>query len=329
MARQVYVGEKTLRWVLLAVCIFLLPLFVRATGYTARDTKTTFAMTDATSTPFENAPSPTPENGSAFTDTTQSPLEASTAGPSPTQTQSSWSYNTSKIQVEITRHEQDNFVYFVADIQLTSPRQFSYAFSNEKYGAHDEHLSDIAKRHTPLLAINGDYYNFHNNGIIIRDGVLYRKNNSTRHLLIVDQNGDFRVMMDRSEKQSVVAERLMQENVLHTFEFGPVLVEGGEAVPLDSTILRVGKGYNEPRTAIGQLGPLHYLVIVVDGRSDGYSEGCDLPTLQQLFLDNGVVTAFNLDGGGSTTLWFNGEIINKPAAGDERKISDIVMFMRE
>lgn len=66
----------------------------------------------------------------------------------------------------------------------------------------------------------------------------------------------------------------------------------------------------------------------MDGRSEGYSEGCDLPTLQQLFLDHGAQIAFNLDGGGSTTLWFNGKVINHPASGEERKVSDIVMFMR-
>lgn len=243
--------------------------------------------------------------------------------------QGAWTYENSAIAVNIAQHEQGKFVYFVADIQLTDPGQFSYAFSHEKYGARTEALSDMAERHDPVVAINGDYYSFHNNGIIIRGGEAFRRENSKRHLLIVEENGDLTVMTDRSEKQGVVANRLLERNVLHTFEFGPVLVENGEAVHLDSAILRVGEGYLEPRTAIGQLGPLHYLIIVVDGRSDGYSEGCDLPTLQQLFVDRGVTTAFNLDGGGSTTLWFNGEIINKPASGDERKVSDIVMFMAE
>lgn len=262
-------------------------------------------------------PDPTP----ALPEITQAPASPEEEGV--------WTYETDAMQVRIERKEQDDFVYFAADIQLTSPAQFSYAFANEKYGSATEALSDIAARHSPLLAINGDYYNFHTNGIIIRGGELFRKNKSARHLLIVDSQGDLSVMTDRSEKQGLVANRLVEEGALHTFEFGPVLVEEGEAVKLNSAILRVGEGYLEPRTAIGQYGPLHYLVLVVDGRSDGYSAGCDLPTLQQLFLDHGVTTAFNLDGGGSTTLWFDGEVINHPASGDERKVSDIIMFMRE
>lgn len=239
-----------------------------------------------------------------------------------------WNYETSTITVHIGRHQQDNFVYYAADIQLTDPSQFSYAFANERFDAGTEALSDIAERNNPLLAINGDYCGFHNNGVIIRGGELFRKQNSARQMLIVDKNGDLSVLVDRSEKQGVVADRLMEEGVLHTFEFGPTLVENGQAVEMDSAIVRVEDGYLEPRTAIGQLGPLHYLVIVVDGRSEGYSEGCDLPTLQQLFLDHGAQIAFNLDGGGSTTLWFNGKVINHPASGEERKVSDIVMFMR-
>lgn len=249
--------------------------------------------------------------------------------PEPTQAPGTWAYEDDSITVQIERKQQDKFVYFAVDIQLTDPSQFTYAFSNERYGARTEALSDIAERHSPLVAINGDYYSFHDNGIIIRGGEVFRKNKSTRHLLVVEANGDLTVVTDRSGKQSVVATELLERGVLHTFEFGPELVRDSEAVKLNSSILRVGAGYLEPRTAIGQLGPLHYLLIVVDGRSDGYSEGCDLPTLQQLFLDHGVETAFNLDGGGSTTLWFDGEVINQPASGDERKVSDIVMFMRK
>lgn len=255
---------------------------------------------------------------------------ADSPAPQPTQTQAPdgvWAYENSRVSVHITRNVQGGFTYYAADIKLTDPSQFSYAFSHEKYGASEEALSDIAARHDPLVAINGDYYSFHNNGIILRGGKVFRKNKSSRHLLIVENNGDLRVMTDRSEKQGVVAARLENEGVLHTFEFGPVLVENGEAVKLNSAIVRVGDGYLEPRTAIGQLGPLHYLILVVDGRSQS-SEGCDLPTLQRLFLEHGVSVAFNLDGGGSTTLWFDGRVINNPASGDERKVSDIVMFMR-
>lgn len=350
-------GKNLLQRIGLLLLLLALPIFVRATSQVPEDTAwqpvdTRAQFQYATLPPDPNAaavvpqtePEATPEpmatpapagGGIIFTDNTGTtePVAEIVEQPAPpvepTQPPGVWTYESDTIQVTIERHTQGKFVYFAADIRITDPHQFWYAFSNEKYGARTEALSDIAERHNPLLAINGDYYGFHNNGIIIRGGEAYRRSKSARHLMAVEANGDLTVLTDRSEKQGVVANQMLERGVLHTFEFGPVLVNNGQAVKLNSAILRVGEGYLEPRTAIGQYGPLHYLVLVVDGRSEGYSEGCDLPTLQQLFVDYGVQTAFNLDGGGSTTLWFNGEVINHPASGDERKVSDIIMFMRE
>ena len=87
-----------------------------------------------------------------------------------------------------------------------------------------------------------------------------------------------------------------------------------------------GRDRLEPRTAIGQIGPLHYIIIVVDGRQEGYSEGISLQNLQQLFVAYGAGTAMNLDGGGSTELWFQGQILNRPSGGKERRVSDIICF---
>ncbi|HIT69784.1 MAG TPA: phosphodiester glycosidase family protein [Candidatus Aphodomonas merdavium] len=347
-------GKKNKRdaraWLFLCALVLLFPLLLTATTTNPmrlpmEAESTIIPQATANEIAITATPAPSLDTGSAasgdtfsdvFVDVTEGAQPLSTAPPStpaPAVTLANpdhMEYTNSSISITIDRCHQDDFVYFAADIRLTDITQFSYAFANEKFGSSTEALSDIAERHNPLLAINGDFCGFHQNGIIIRGGELFRKQNSARALLIVDRDGSFRVLTDRSEKQGLVANRLMEEGVWHTFEFGPVLVENGEAIPLHSSILRVDEGYLEPRTAIGQFtdDPLHYLVIVVDGRREGYSEGCDLPTLQQLFLDYGVETAFNLDGGGSTTLYFNGEIINKPAAGEERRVSDIIMFMR-
>ena len=74
------------------------------------------------------------------------------------------------------------------------------------------------------------------------------------------------------------------------------------------------------------ISPLHYVIVVLDGRKNGYSEGFFQQTLQQLFVNLGVQTAFNLDGGGSSEVWFQGEILNRPAGGHERKLSDCIWF---
>ena len=80
-----------------------------------------------------------------------------------------------------------------------------------------------------------------------------------------------------------------------------------------------------PRTAIGQLGPLHYLFCTVDGRSE-ISNGMDVAELAAILADKGCISAYNLDGGGSATMVFRDEIYNAPSSGNQRYIADIVFI---
>ena len=90
----------------------------------------------------------------------------------------------------------------------------------------------------------------------------------------------------------------------------------------------VGKAMaSNPRTAIGQISELHYVFVVSDGRTD-QSEGLSLYELAMFLQSLGVKTAYNLDGGGSSTMVLMGEVINNPTTGGsrtkERSVSDIV-----
>ena len=240
------------------------------------------------------------------------------------------SYQTDKLSVSIEQKKKDGITYFVCDVQATDVSQFRTAFAGDdfKSGIY-EAVSDIASRHSPVIAINADFCRYHREGVIIRNGeVLRRQNIKKHHLLVVDEKGNLSAQTDRSGKQGLVANKLEQQNTWQTFEFGPVLVKDGQPVDLPKSFyVATADGYYEPRTAIGQKGPLHYVLIVVDGRRTGYSTGASIPQLQELFLDEGVEFAFNLDGGGSTTLYFLGEVVNMPSGGKERSVSDVIMFM--
>ncbi len=236
-----------------------------------------------------------------------------------------YSYQDDNLSVAINRIEEDSSVCFVADVQLRDASGFHTAAAAGDFEA----LSSMAGRAGAVLAINADDYGTHHYGVIIRDGKLIRANDTTRHMLALLPDGSFGTVSDRTlEQPSALADRLAAENVLHTFEFGPILVENGEAVsfPRAFDVISTRESRREPRTAIGMVSPLHYLIIVADGRQPGYSEGLSLQTLQKLFVRYGVQTAINLDGGGSTEMWFQGEILNSPAGGHERKLSDIIWF---
>ena len=254
---------------------------------------------------------------------TPAPTPEPTPEPGPTP---HYSYITEDIRIEIQQYRLKNTTYYAAEIWLTDVSQLQSAFSSDRFDSATEPVKDIADRNDAVLAINGDFATFNNGGIILRNGELYRANKSTRQLLVIDQNGDFIPYVTPPEDPQSAAEMFLSQGVWQSLVFGPVLVENGEAVPLPESFFISTGAAIEPRTAIGQIGPLHYLWIVVDGRQENYSNGMSLTRLQELFLEHGVQTAFNLDGGGSTTLYFQGNVINRPANGGQRHVPDILFI---
>lgn len=220
--------------------------------------------------------------------------------------------------------------FFVAHIYTERPDQLQTAFAGEKYSSSSaEATSAIAERHGAVFAINGDYYNYKDkNGLVIRNGVLYRAENSTRDQLLVEADGTF-TALPRGTYEAADGEAIFGRGVTQSFTFGPLLVDDGEAVELPAKyIISTKDTIREPRTAIGQVDENHYVVIVADGRRSGWSDkGMTLQELQQVFVEEGCRVAYNLDGGGSATMILNGELVNKTSGSRERDVSDIIYFI--
>jgi len=133
------------------------------------------------------------------------------------------------------------------------------------------------------------------------------------------------------DEKTTTGEELLAAGVWNTLSFGPGLVQNGQIIPgidqgeIDNNFgIRSIQG-NNPRTGIGMIDADHYVFVVVDGRSSGYSAGVTMTGFAQIFKDLGAKVAYNLDGGGSSTMYFNGALVNKPLGkGDERAISDIL-----
>ena len=82
----------------------------------------------------------------------------------------------------------------------------------------------------------------------------------------------------------------------------------------------------EPRCCIGQVGPLEYILVVVDGRGAADSEGCKVEVMAQFMLDQGCTQAYTLDGGNSALMYFGGANYSRKKVENERDISDIIYF---
>ena len=228
-------------------------------------------------------------------------------------------------------YKKHDLRFFVAHIDVSDPAQLQTAFANEQYNkTFVEATSDIAARHDAVLAVNGDYYNYKDDtGLIIRNGVLYRDKKGSRDYLLVMQDGSFKTIY-KSNYEPGHGEDYLAQGVMQSFFFGPILVDNGEAVEIyEKYMISTSDETREPRTAIGWAGGNHYIFIVADGRRDGWSEkGITLQELQQVFVEEGALVAYNLDGGGSATLVFEGERLNQASGSRERPVSDIVYIAR-
>ena len=221
-----------------------------------------------------------------------------------------------------TYYENDTSIY-VADIQVSSPELLKAALSRNSYGKNvTAETSDTASSVHALLAINGDNYGSREKGYVIRNGVLYRdKASRGQEDLVIYSDGSF----DLINETDVSAQELLQNGAVQVFSFGPGLIEDGAVIVDTDDEVDRAKASN-PRTAIGILGENHYVFVVSDGRSSE-SEGLTLHELACFMQGLGVQCAYNLDGGGSSTMVFRDEVINNPTSGHrsgERAVTDIV-----
>jgi exopolysaccharide biosynthesis protein/putative flippase GtrA len=235
-----------------------------------------------------------------------------------------YSYQDANIQITIETIREYNTDIYIADVVVSDVAYLKTALANNTYGRNiKETTSDMADEHNAILAINGDYYGFRNEGFVIRNGVLYRTTtrSGTSEALVVNSDGSFEII----DESSSDAQALYDEGALQVFTFGPGLIENGEISVTDNSEVSQSMRSN-PRTAIGMIDKLHYIFIVSDGRTS-QSAGLSLLELAKVMQAYGCTVAYNLDGGGSSTMVFNGKVINNPTDGHsfgERKVSDII-----
>ena len=233
-------------------------------------------------------------------------------------------YDQDGTHIELTEYRISDTTVYVADVTLASPDALAAVLAQNAYGRNvTETPSAMAQRSGAVLAVNGDYYGARQRGYVVRNGVLYRDTVSPgQEDLMIDQNGDFHII----QEEEITAQALMEAGAAQVYSFGPALITEGQ-ISVDPGD-EVGRAMaSNPRTALAQVGPLHYLFVVADGRSTA-SAGLDLYDLAQFLRGLGAQTAYNLDGGGSSAMIFQGQLVNNPTTNgnrtSERSVSDIV-----
>ena len=240
-------------------------------------------------------------------------------------TEAESSYKSDGIQILLSEYREYDSAIYVADIQLSDPDALKTAFARNSYGRNvTAATSDTAEAVGAVLAVNGDNYGSRQKGYVIRNGVLYRDTAAKdQEDLAIYADGRFEII----NESEITAQELLENGAVQVFSFGPGLIEDGTiTVDLEDEVDRARA--SNPRTAIGIIEEGHYVLVVSDGRTDE-SEGLTLYELAEFMKELGVQTAYNLDGGGSSTMVFQGTVVNETTNGrndGERAVTDIIYF---
>lgn len=248
------------------------------------------------------------------------PAEQATTAPISTDTE----YHDDQIDIVLTTMRVENTTVYVADVQIADISLLKTALAGNTYARNlTETTSVQAANAGAILAINGDYYGAQERGYVLRNGMLYRASaQSGTDALVIGADGNFRII----NESETSADTLVREGAWQVLTFGPALINGGQVTVSSSD--EVGRAMtSNPRTAIGQISEGHYLLVVSDGRTKE-SVGLSLRQLAELMQSLGAQIAYNLDDGGSSTMVFQGRVVNNPTTNGrsirERSVSDIV-----
>lgn len=234
------------------------------------------------------------------------------------------SYQDENISINISEYQKYDTTIYVADIKVTDISYLKTAFAKDSYGKNvTEKTSTIAENNNAILAINGDYYGVREKGYVLKNGVIYRDvSSSDQEDLVIYNDGTFEIITEKETNLN----NLLENGAFNLLSFGPSLLINNKIQVSEND--EVGKAMaSNPRTAIGIINDLHYVFVVSDGRTSE-SEGLSLYQLAEFMKELEVDIAYNLDGGGSSTMYFNGEVVNNPTTNGkkikERSVSDIV-----
>ncbi len=237
------------------------------------------------------------------------------------------SYKDEHISITLSTIRRYDSNIHVAEVILDSPTYLKTALAKDEFGQNiKEKTSEQAKRVGAILAINGDFYGANKEGYVIRNGTLYRDSIRSSRF------EDLAILYDGSlfpfyEKDYTPRDLLHKYGAMQVLGFGPTLLKDGQlVVDTDTEVNIYHDKLGNPRTIIGIVEPGHYFFVVADGRTKE-SFGPTLYHMALVMQELGCDIAYNLDGGGSATLYFNGRVVNYPSTDGtykERSVSDIV-----
>ena len=220
----------------------------------------------------------------------------------------------------------DNRVCTFAEVKTADGSQVRRMIANNSYGSDVQlYPTDMAASANAVIAISGDFYTFRQLGITVYQRQLYRFAPKSVDTCFFTSTGDMLFSRAGEISSQDEAQQFITDNdVTFAVAFGPVMVEDGQAVECSSyPIGEVNRTYS--RTVIGMRDTRHYILMTVN-YEDNHSVAATLNDATSFILTKGVVKAYALDGGQTSTMVMNGHTVNRPDYGNQRTMSDIIYF---
>ncbi|MGI6533033.1 MAG: phosphodiester glycosidase family protein [Peptococcia bacterium] len=237
-------------------------------------------------------------------------------------------HKSKRVEIKVFKLEELGYRGFIAKVKLFDPKAFKVVLAKDTIGAKETTLEAV-QRKKAILGINGGgFYTEVKDGEpqgifignVVIDGKLVSPFNAyPGNLHFVGTNRSGRVIGGIFNKE----EELMAQKPWQGVSFIPILIKGGVKQPIPEEWEKT----NQPRTIIGEYANGDLIMIVVDGRQADWSSGVTLERLIEKLVELGVKEGYNLDGGGSSTFVYKGEVLNRPSDGKLRPVVTNIVIM--
>ena len=238
-------------------------------------------------------------------------------------------YRSKDVCVEIEKVQTEvrgwPVIYYVADIYIQDISSFATAMVDDT--EHKKRVDVMAKENNAVVAVSGDYWMVKTQGVVIRNGQLYRdKVHPEQDICVLSYDGTMQTYFCGSFDVN----QIIASNPYQAWSFGPKLLDNGQPMTEFNTSV---ENWN-PRCALGYYEPGHYCFVIVDGRQPKSSDpnayvsyGLIMQDLSQLMYDLGCREAYNLDGGMTAMMAYDGELLSHPAGGGRRNVD--ILYIAE
>ena len=219
-----------------------------------------------------------------------------------------------------------NSAYTVSEVKIAHPSQFRRFLAGGEFGSDKQFVTTaMAASVNAVMASSGDFYGYRKLGAVVYEGELRRFEGEVVDTCFINDDGDLLFAYRGDLKSEEEAKKFVEDNdVRFSLAFGPVLLDNGEMkVPDDYPLGQINGTYS--RAALCQWDNLHYLV-VNSSKEGSLIERHTVKFFTEFIRDLGCKTAYALDGGQTTAIVMNDELVTRPDYGTQRRISDIIYF---